>query len=602
MLVGKQLGPFKIDKPLGSGAMGAVYRAKYEKTGGFVAIKLMAPALSTNEQSLARFEREANILKQLKHPNIVRLLATGRFQGQPFYAMEYIQGESLDHVLERRQRLMWEEVVAIAQPLCSALQHAHEQGIIHRDLKPSNLMVLKDGNVKLTDFGIAKDLDVTQLTSAHCTVGTAAYMSPEQCKGERVLTNKSDLYSLGVMLYELVTGQKPFAADTPMQMFLQHVQGKFERPSRLVLDIPPWLDTLICQLLEKKPELRPIDAAMVAKVLSQIEKKVQEQKSAGVDAVEKRRADRVSAERTKPEEEDMAAARALQVAIGKKKTKRRKIPPILERKWVQASGIVVLLGVIVGALAFAFKPPSADTLYRRANDLMDSSDTDKWEEARDGPIAEFLKRYRKTGDDKTEIMEAWRDKADTISEERSLWKRRERSTDQDYEKPALAALDHELHGMYVEARDEWEVASNDWEKTTGPARKTGLVANKKLAEMKESEARQAVLEKKLRDATGADLKWQDKSEALAAKALKLQIEGRDPDGAKGIWTSLKAQNEESWETGNSETKHDSRLWWLMAIRNKQELERKPKGSGSTSSGSPSKGSGTSSSDTSSSSK
>src|SRR5438105_10820366 len=181
----------------------------------------MAPAVVADEHSLARFDREDNILKELKHLSSGRLLATGRYQGQPFYAMEYIQGESLDHVLERRQRMTWEEVVSLAQPLCSALQHAHEKGIIHRDLKPSNLMVLRDGTIKLTDFGIAKDLDVTQLTSAHCTVGTAAYMSPEQCKGERNLTNKSDLYSMGIMLYELVTGRKPFAAETPMEKVLQ---------------------------------------------------------------------------------------------------------------------------------------------------------------------------------------------------------------------------------------------------------------------------------------------------------------------------------------------------------------------------------------------
>src|SRR5207253_4593145 len=139
--------------------------------------------------------------------------------------------------LERKGRLTWEEVVELGKQVCAALQHAHDQGIIHRDLKPSNLMVTADGTIKLTDFGIAKDLDVTQLTSAHCTVGTAAYMSPEQCKGVRELTNKSDLYSLGVMLYELITGKKPFNAETPMEMFLMHVQGKFERPSRLVLDM-----------------------------------------------------------------------------------------------------------------------------------------------------------------------------------------------------------------------------------------------------------------------------------------------------------------------------------------------------------------------------
>src|SRR5205823_8359342 len=195
----------------------------------------------------------------------------------------------LDQVMQRRGRLTWEEVVTFGQPLCQALQHAHQRGIVHRDLKPSNIMVLPDGTPKLTDFGIAKDLDVTALTSANCTVGTAAYMSPEQCRGERDITHKSDLYSLGVMFYELMTGRKPFIADNAMEMFLLHVQGTFERPSRLVLDIPIWLDTIICQLLDKKPEHRPFDAAALTDALNRVLEKVTAQQIEGISAVKARR-------------------------------------------------------------------------------------------------------------------------------------------------------------------------------------------------------------------------------------------------------------------------------------------------------------------------
>src|SRR5262249_26088892 len=255
------------------------------KTGQRVALKFIAAGAAANPRQFDRFEREAEILKQLKHPNIVRMFGHGKHQKLPYYAMEYIEGQTLQQVLEGRGRLPWEEVVALGKQLCSALQHAHDQGIIHRDLKPSNLMVLPGGRLKLTDFGIAKDLDVTQLTSANCTVGTASYMSPEQCKGERNLTHKSDLYSLGVVLYELLTGEKPFDADNAMDMFLKHVKGKFEGRSRLAMDIPPWLDTLVCQLLEKKPEKRPFDATVVASALDQVVEKVTAQQSAGVDAL-----------------------------------------------------------------------------------------------------------------------------------------------------------------------------------------------------------------------------------------------------------------------------------------------------------------------------
>src|SRR5947209_7975910 len=355
MLIGQQLGPFAIEKELGSGAMGAVYLGRYLKTGQRVAVKVMAPGLGSNERAVARFEREAAILKQLKHPNIVRLFGSGRSHKTVYYAMEYIEGESMDHVMERRGRYTWEEVVTLGQQLCQALQHAHEQGIVHRDLKPSNLMMCRDGTLKLTDFGIAKDLDVTQLTSANCTVGTASYMSPEQCRGERDLTYKSDLYSLGCVLYELLTGRKPFLAENAMDMFLQHCQGTFERPSRLVLDIPVWLDTLVCQMLEKKPEQRPRDAEMVSQVLGSIAEKVTAQQSAGVDAARKRMTDRSQGD-TRPDQDDKQTARLL--LDGKFRVKRRKkVKPVYERKWFQALVLSALLVLTVTVIAWIVVPP-----------------------------------------------------------------------------------------------------------------------------------------------------------------------------------------------------------------------------------------------------
>ena len=261
MLLGQKLGDFEIEGELGAGAMGMVYRARYLKNNAPVAIKIISGGHDTNPNSVARFERETAILKKLSHPNIVRLYASGRWRGTPFYVMEYVAGETLDARLKKRGKFSWEEVVDLGRQMCAALQHAHHQGIVHRDLKPANIMIMPDNSVKLMDFGIAKGLELSQLTATNCTVGTAAYMSPEQCRGERDLTAKSDLYSLGVLFYELLTGRHPFLAETTLDMFLCHTEGKFERPSRLVLDIPLWLDTLVCQMLEKKPEKRPRDAA-----------------------------------------------------------------------------------------------------------------------------------------------------------------------------------------------------------------------------------------------------------------------------------------------------------------------------------------------------
>ena len=360
MLIGQTIGPFKVEKELGSGAMGTVYRATFSKDDGRVrrvAIKVIAPGLGDNERIQARFEREAAILKQLKHPNIVRLLATGKTQGRPFYAMEYIEGYALDHQLATSGRVHWEKMIELGKQICASLQHAHDNGIIHRDLKPSNLMLDRNGVLKLTDFGIAKDSDMSGLTSANSTVGTAAYMSPEQCRGERDLTPKSDLYALGIVFYELLTGRKPFAAENAMDMFIQHVSGTFERPSRIVMDIPPWLDTLVCQLMEKKPEHRPADAGTVSQALDEVKQRVESHKSLGVEMAGK------VARKGEGKEKQLAE----EIVAGKRiKKKKEKAKTELRKTLLAASGISLLLIGIVIALFYALQGPSAETMYASA--------------------------------------------------------------------------------------------------------------------------------------------------------------------------------------------------------------------------------------------
>ena len=206
----------------------------------------------------------------------------------------------------------WEEVVAYGKQLCEALQYAHEKGIIHRDLKPSNLMITREGVLKLTDFGIAKDTDVTALTGANSTIGTAAYMSPEQCKGDRNLTNKSDLYSLGIVFFELLTGKKPFDADTTVDMFLKHVNEEPPRIGKLVNELPPKFESLILQLMEKDKDDRPIDAAWVMRMLNEVEEDAFARKSAGLSAATSApRIGRRNLDGSKLDEADRDAARAL---------------------------------------------------------------------------------------------------------------------------------------------------------------------------------------------------------------------------------------------------------------------------------------------------
>ncbi len=368
MLVGETIGPFTIEKELGSGAMGTVYKARQAKEGGAtvpVAIKVISIGLLGNEGAVARFDREAAILKQLRHPHIVRLQAVGKYRKTPFIVMEYVDGESLDKALARRQALAWEDVVQYGKQLCDALQHAHDKGIVHRDLKPSNLMVTREGVLKLTDFGIAKDTDVTALTGANSTIGTAAYMSPEQCRGDKTLGPKSDLYSLGICLYELLTGKKPFVAESTIDMFMKHVGETPVRPRKLAQDLPIWLDNLVMFLLEKDKANRPIDAATVGRMLAEIEQKVQAQQSVGAEVANARRADRpVGAAPLNAADKD--AAKSLRG--GERKKKRRKPKP---RAWLRALpitlGLLVLLGVS-GYILFGnvFRRESVEAAYAEA--------------------------------------------------------------------------------------------------------------------------------------------------------------------------------------------------------------------------------------------
>jgi serine/threonine-protein kinase len=572
MLVGQKLGPFLIEKELGAGAMGAVYRGKYIETGQVVAVKIMAPGLGSSGNNAAeRFQRESKILKQLKHPNIVAHFGAGRHQGTFYYAMEYIQGESLDRVMARRDRMTWEEVVALGQQLCSALQHAHEKGIIHRDLKPSNLMILQDGTLKLTDFGIAKDIDLTALTKANNTIGTASYMSPEQCRGEKDISYKSDLYSLGVVFYELITGRKPFVAENAMDLFLMHVNGTFERPSRLVLDLPVWMDNLICQLLEKKPEHRPHDAAMVAQVLGSIQDKVEAQQSAGVDAVKARRIESPRGKRN-PDKEDREAARTL---LGRPRGKRKKKKGLHQMVWVQAVGLALLLAGVIGVLVIAVRPPSADSLYRQAEKLMASDNPDKHTRAREGPIAEYLSRYGELDTPQTNQVRRWADDYDVARYEKLLARhvRHEKKkvglaveARTEAERLAFKAALAEQEGNADEAVKLWkQVAEED------PVR-VGLLAKRHLERFDSAAAQKKQLSA-LRDEVRLNRSEPQLDDFRKAAFLGLRHEKLgDRRGALRRYERLKEEADREASDKEADQAEEQRLWSLYAALHARRLK------------------------------
>ena len=235
--------------------MGTVYAGVHEETGQRAAIKSLSVSVEADDNLRERFLTEIETLKKLKHPNIVELYGDGEDNGLLFYVMELVEGKTLQEQLQAGVRFDWQQVVRIALDVCQALKHAHDRGVIHRDLKPANLLRTPDGQIKLSDFGIAKLFGATQLTAHGSVVGTADYMAPEQAEGNPV-TNRTDLYSLGAVLFTLLARRPPFTGSSLPQVF--HKLRCEEAPPvrRYAPHVPAELELIIQQLLKKDPNER----------------------------------------------------------------------------------------------------------------------------------------------------------------------------------------------------------------------------------------------------------------------------------------------------------------------------------------------------------
>jgi serine/threonine-protein kinase len=578
-----KLGPFIIEEEIGSGAMGAVYKAQYRDQALRVAVKIMAPGIGSGETAQARFQREADILKNLQHPNIVRLLAVGHFKNSPFYAMEFIHGETLESVLVRRRKLPWEEVVRIGQQLCDALQHAHEREIVHRDLKPGNIMLLPDGTLKLTDFGIAKVLDMSGLTATNCTVGTAAYMSPEQCRGDHDLSHKSDLYSMGVLFYELLTGRKPFIAPSTMDMFIQHVHTTVKRPSTLQPDLPVWLDTLICQLLEKAPEDRPASARVVHETLTHIEEKFQARQSVGLERATSRTGEKAQ-HRPRLDEADRDAVRAL---VGKKKKKKN--VAFYERGWFTILALVVLLaGMAGGGYYIFFVPPSLESLHQQTKAILDAGDTyENWMAARDRPLKEFHEHYANETGPVADWLRACSDDVNGKIADQQLLARRHNKMPADAkgEKLAREALDLEDKGYLTEAQTAWKNLMDNQLKDSDPEKRAwALVGKRRLDQIKRLSMEWIALAKLAID--DKNVAGQSPEEKLAVEGFRAHAEfnalvTRAKSGTvpmESVRADLEKKKEAArglWDRLSKKTSDDDehRDWFLLAAYQLHELDR-----------------------------
>jgi serine/threonine-protein kinase len=250
---GQTLGPYQIIGQLGQGGMATVYKAYHAKLDRYVAIKVMHPAFKDDGSFLTRFEREAQIVAKLEHRHIVPVYDYAEHEGQPYLVMKFIEGRTLKRILTAGPPTL-EEILDILTPIASALTYAHKQGVLHRDIKPSNIVLDKDGVPYLTDFGLARIAQAGESTmSADMILGTPQYISPEQARGEKNLDSRTDLYSLGVILYEMVVGRVPFNADTPYAIVHDQIYSDLPLPSKLNPDIPPPVEKVLLKALAKKP-------------------------------------------------------------------------------------------------------------------------------------------------------------------------------------------------------------------------------------------------------------------------------------------------------------------------------------------------------------
>jgi serine/threonine-protein kinase len=246
---GRSLGGFRVLRKLGQGGMAVVYKAHEESLNRVVALKVIAQHLAEQPQFVERFRREAQAAAQLSHPNIVQIYAIGEDQGVHYFSMEYVKGRSLADLVEKEGFLTSGRALPIIAQAAEALAVAHDAGIVHRDIKPANIMIDEAGRVRVADFGIAQMATATRMTQSGMLVGTPEYISPEQCRGEK-LDGRSDIYALGVTLYQMLSGRTPFDADTPAGLVLQIVEGRRPELGALNPTVPASVQRLVEKMMD----------------------------------------------------------------------------------------------------------------------------------------------------------------------------------------------------------------------------------------------------------------------------------------------------------------------------------------------------------------
>ena len=271
-MIGKILGNrYELLQCIGEGGMSFVYKARCRKLNRFVAVKILKDEFKNNEEIVRRFKKEATAIANLSNPNVVNVLDVGTQDDINYIVMEYVEGKTLKDIIKEKGALPYEVAISIGIKVAKALECAHKSGIIHRDVKPQNILVTEDGVVKVTDFGIAKSMDSSTIAHTNSVMGSAHYFSPEQAKGTYT-DYRTDLYSLGIVLYEMVTGVVPFNGDSPVTVAVKHIQEKAIPPKNINQNIPNSLNDLIMKAMEKDPVNRYQTAKEIIGDLEKIKK------------------------------------------------------------------------------------------------------------------------------------------------------------------------------------------------------------------------------------------------------------------------------------------------------------------------------------------
>ena len=378
----KQIGAYLIERKLGQGGMGTVYLGKHEDTGKLVAIKVLPASMAHEEGFVARFAREIDAMHRVTGEHVVEMYDSGEWEGTYYYTMEFVDGETVTDRVLREKRLGWREVIEIACQVCKALKAVHNTGIIHRDLKPSNLLLNKQGVCKLTDFGVAHVFAGDQLTATGGVIGTVEYMSPEQAQGRRV-DKRSDIYSLGAVMYVMLTGRPPFTGKSALDIAQKHKFGQFDSPRRIVPDIPHWLDEVVCKCLEKNPDNRYPDAYVLQLRLQEIPRKVELTQGSGTfefEHVDGHEVTLAADGRSSDPEAAGVAMRELMKAHVEHVNEQTLIERILDSTWFLVAALAAI--ILGGVYWWNHRLPTDEDLLEQGQLLMAAAPGPGWERAK----------------------------------------------------------------------------------------------------------------------------------------------------------------------------------------------------------------------------